>query len=64
MSMRWPRAWAHEFRVQIPASLLDLGEAAFPIWRMGLLQGPATWVHETQEVLRTWQLSPLPVSPF
>lgn len=45
MSMCWPRAWAHEFGVQIAASLLDLGQATstdlgFPICKMGCYKNP------------------------
>lgn len=41
-----PGPWTHQFRVPIPASPVDLGQATSPdlsflIWRMGLLKEPA-----------------------
>lgn len=47
MSMWGPRAWAQEFRVQIPALPFNAGQVTSPnlgflIWKMGLLREPAT----------------------
>lgn len=68
MSMGVPRAWAHKFRVQIPALPLDPVQVnsldvGFLMWKVGLLKEPVTWVccedsGQQVEGLRAYQLSP------